>query len=46
MNRQQLGGAVGMGVVGADHDIIVAEFADDVRDIVRGFAGDVNAILF
>jgi hypothetical protein len=34
-----------VGVVGADDDIAVAELADDVGDIVGGFAGDEDAVL-
>src|SRR5688572_10113405 len=44
VDRHQLGGAVGVGVVGADDDIVFAQLADDVGNIVGGLAGDEDAV--
>jgi len=45
MNRQQFSGAVGVRVIRADDDVVVAQFVHDVRDVVGRFAGDVDSIL-
>src|SRR5919198_2032958 len=37
-------GRIGMTIIGADYEAVLASFTDDIRNIIRIFAGDIHAI--
>src|SRR5437868_5082504 len=43
---RDLGGSIGVAVIGADHEVVGAAVSEDVSQVVRTLTGDIDPVLF